>query len=71
MPYTSYQKLANGLYNYSSYFNVVDTIETQLDNAANFATDTAGAAGLNIAEHAGKFPQNITAADILNGRNKF
>ncbi|UUD38045.1 hypothetical protein [Mycoplasmoides fastidiosum] len=74
IPYTSSLVMNNGLYNYSSYFNVVDTIATELDQTSNFASAVAATADtndLNLSEYHNKFPQNVRVDDILDGQNKF
>ncbi|MDQ0514370.1 hypothetical protein J2Z62_000808 [Mycoplasmoides fastidiosum] len=73
IPYTSSLVMNNGLYNYSSYFNVVDEIKTELDQETNFSTQVSATStnGLNLSEYQNKFPQNVRADDILDGKNKF
>ncbi|MDQ0514364.1 hypothetical protein J2Z62_000802 [Mycoplasmoides fastidiosum] len=72
VPYTSSLVMNNGLYNYSSYFNVVDHIATELDQTANFSTQVGtSTSDLNLSEYQNKFPQNVRADDILDGKNKF
>ncbi|MDQ0514135.1 hypothetical protein J2Z62_000573 [Mycoplasmoides fastidiosum] len=70
-PYTSSLKTSNGLYNYSSHFNVVDQISTDLNVVNNFATQISQTSNFNLSEYQNKFPQNVNAQDILNGENKF
>ncbi|MDQ0514368.1 hypothetical protein J2Z62_000806 [Mycoplasmoides fastidiosum] len=73
VPYTSSLVMNNGLYNYSSYFNVVDEIKTELDKDSNFSTqvESTSSSELNLSEYQNKFPQNVRADDILDGKNKF
>ncbi|MDQ0514374.1 hypothetical protein J2Z62_000812 [Mycoplasmoides fastidiosum] len=73
VPYTSSLVMNNGLYNYSSYFNVVDHISTELDNNSNFATQVSATqqAELNLSSYNNKFPQNVRVDDILDGKDKF
>ncbi|MDQ0514358.1 hypothetical protein J2Z62_000796 [Mycoplasmoides fastidiosum] len=72
VPYTSSLVMNNGLYNYSSYFNVVDEIKTDLNNAANFSTQVGTTtSNLDLSEYQNKFPQNVRVDDILDGKDKF
>ncbi|MDQ0514379.1 hypothetical protein J2Z62_000817 [Mycoplasmoides fastidiosum] len=73
VPYTSSLVMNNGLYNYSSYFNVVDNIATELKTENNFSTQVAASVdnGLNLSEYQNKFPQNVRVDDILDGQDKF
>ncbi|MDQ0514376.1 hypothetical protein J2Z62_000814 [Mycoplasmoides fastidiosum] len=73
VPYTSSLVMNNGLYNYSSYFNVVDTIATELNDSSNFASEvsTTKKADLDLSNYSNKFPQNVRVDDILDGVNKF
>ncbi|WP_391591603.1 hypothetical protein MCAV_05530 [[Mycoplasma] cavipharyngis] len=76
-PYKSAYTNTNGLYSYTSYFYVVDQIESELQNEGNLAKEVKSPAGtntnnnLNLSQYANKFAQVISAENILTGKNQF